>query len=77
MQPITRYRVHSPFVAVRPSPQKDRFVTIPVGSVIETSEDLREPGLGTMTVNGTNLLAFHRDIIERTEPLEDCIAKEA
>ena len=77
MQSVARYRVCSPFLAVRPSPNKERFVTLPVGAVIETSEDLLEPGLGSVIVNGDNLLAFHRDIVERTEPVDDWLAKRA
>ena len=45
------------------------FVTIPEGSVIETSRDLNEPGLHPLTFENRSLLAFTRDIKERTEYL--------
>jgi hypothetical protein len=40
-----------------------------VGAVIETTEDLEKPGLVTVILTGDRLLAFHRDIVERTEPV--------
>jgi hypothetical protein len=45
MQSVACFRVVSSFLAVQPSAHKERFVTIPVGSIIETSADLHEPGL--------------------------------
>lgn len=42
------------------------FVTIPAGAVIETF-DLVEPGLHRITFDGRTLLAFTRDIQQRTE----------
>ena len=71
MQPLARFRVISPFLAVRSSPRHERFVTVPQGAIIETTDDLQEPGLGTVMVGGDILLAFHRDIVERTEPIGD------
>jgi hypothetical protein len=71
MPSVARFRVVSSFLAVQMSAQKERFVTIPVGAIIETSEALQEPGLVTVTINGNPVLAFHRDIIERTAALED------
>ena len=71
MQPFARFRVVSSFRAVQLSAHKERFVTVPVGAIVETSADLQEPGLVTITLNGNSLLAFHRDILERTEPVED------
>jgi len=71
MQPFACLRVVSSFRAVQLSAQKERFVTVPVGAIIETSADLQEPGLVTITLNGHSLLAFHRDIIERAVPVND------
>jgi hypothetical protein len=71
MQSVACFRVVSPFLAVQPSPQKERFVTVPVGAIVEAPADLQEPGLVTVTVDGNPMLAFHRDIIERAEPAED------
>lgn len=68
---VAHYRVVSSFLAVHPSEQKDRFVTVPAGAIIETSEDLHEPGLGTIFLNGDSLLAFHRDIMERAQAVDD------
>jgi hypothetical protein len=67
MSSVASFRVVSPFMAVQLSAQRERFVTVPVGAIVETSADLRDPGLVTITVNGGTLLAFHRDISERTE----------
>jgi hypothetical protein len=67
MQSVACFRVVSPFLAVQPSAQTERFVTVPVGALIETSADLQEPGLVTVTVTGNPMLAFHRDISERAE----------
>lgn len=69
MQSVARFRVVSPFLAVQPSAHKERFVT--VGAIIETPADLQEPGLVTVTLNGNLVLAFHRDIMERAEPVAD------
>ena len=71
MQSVACFRVVSPFLAVQLSAQRERFVTVPVGAIIETSAALQEPGLVTVTVNGSPVLAFHRDIIERAEAVED------
>jgi hypothetical protein len=71
MQSVACFRVVSPFLAVQLSAQRERFVTVPVGAIIETSAALQEPGLVTVTANGSPLLAFHRDISERSEPVED------
>ena len=71
MQSVASFLVVSPFLAVHLSAQKERFVTIPVGAVIETAFDLQEPGLVTATVNGDSLLIFLRDIMDRTEPLQE------
>jgi hypothetical protein len=70
MQSVARFRVVSPFLAVQLSAQKERFMTVPAGAIIETSADLQEPGMVTITMNGARLLAFHRDIMERAEPFE-------
>jgi hypothetical protein len=46
------------------------FVILPVGSIIETSDNLDEPGLHSVKFGGEELFAFTRDIEERTEPIE-------
>ena len=72
MPTVVRFRVISPFLAVGSSQQRG-FVTIPRGAVIETADDLREPGLHSMKLGHESLFAFARDIGERTEPM-DCPA---
>lgn len=47
-----------------------RFVTLSEGSVIETSDDLADPGFHHVNFRGNDLLAFTRDIQERTVPSE-------
>jgi hypothetical protein len=75
MPTVVRFRVTSPFLAVGSS-QQGGFVTIPRGAVIETSDDLREPGLHLMKLGPENLFAFARDIEERTEPMDLVAAAE-
>jgi hypothetical protein len=71
MQAVARFRVVSPFVAVYLAVHRERFVTVPVGAILETSPDLEEPGLVTITLDGDTLLAFIRDILQHTERVED------
>lgn len=61
---VVLLRVQSEILAVTATSQ--RFVTIPAGVVIQTSGDLTEPGLHHITYQGQDLLAFTRDIRERT-----------
>jgi hypothetical protein len=68
---VVRFHVTSEILAV-PAQTADRgFVTIPAGAVIETSDDLVEPGLHRVTFDCKDLLAFTRDIRERTEHIEN------
>jgi hypothetical protein len=71
IQSVARFRVISPFLAVCLAVHKERFVTVPVGAIVETPADLQEPGLVTVTLNGDTLLTFIRDIVQHTELLED------
>ena len=71
MQSVARFQVVSSFLAVQLSAEKQRFTTVPIGAIIETSEDLQDAGMVTITMNGTHLLAFHRDIMERAELVQD------
>lgn len=48
---------------------KPDLVTIPAGAMIETSDDLTETGLHRVAFDGKDLLAFTRDIRERTQEL--------
>ena len=66
MPTAVRLHVVSPMLAVTPQDANPGFVDIPVGSVIETLDDLSEPGLHPVTFEGRQLLAFARDIRERS-----------
>jgi hypothetical protein len=55
-----------PILAVTEHSSDHRFVEIPTGSLIETPDDLAEPGLRPVRFDGVELLAFARDIRERT-----------
>jgi hypothetical protein len=70
----TRLRVTSSFLAV-PLTYHRGFITIPAGATIETSDDLVRPGLVEVSFDGKNLLAFTRDIRERTEPVPRKVAE--
>jgi len=61
--------VTSSILAVAASAEH-KFVTIPAGATIQTSDDLLEPGLHRITFDGRALLAFTRDIQERTEQVD-------
>jgi hypothetical protein len=67
--PITRFRVLSPFVAFHTVVTKKPFLTVPVGSIVETREEFHSPGLFEIRLNDQPLLAFMRDIEESTEPM--------
>lgn len=70
MQVVASYRVVSPFLGVRRLPQRERFVTVPTGAIVEISgENHERPGLITVSVNGETMLAFERDVVERSEPI--------
>jgi len=69
MTRVIQLRVKSSIVAVPPV-QHHGFVTIPAGSIIESLDDLVEPGLHRVRFNGKDLLVFTRDIFERTERIK-------
>ena len=64
---IINLQVMSPIVSVEAKGSK--FIVIPVGSIVNTSDDFPEPGFHPVMYNGQDLLAFTRDIRERTEQL--------
>jgi hypothetical protein len=68
MVSTSRFRVVSAF-AVMQNLRHRHFVTIPVGSIVETSDDLHQPGFVQVNIDGNAFLAFKRDIKERTQPL--------
>ena len=61
------FRVTLPLVAV--TQRNPNFLTIPAGAIIETTSDLAEPGLHVVSFRGSDVLAFARDILERSERL--------
>ena len=67
--PIARFRVVSPFLAFHAVDTNKPFLTVPVGSIIETREEVHSPGLFEIRLNDQPLLAFMRDIEECTEPM--------
>ena len=67
--PIARFRVLSPFVAFHAVVTNKPFLTVPIGSIIETGEEFHSPGLFEIRLNDLPLLAFMRDIDECTEPM--------
>jgi hypothetical protein len=68
--PIARFRVFSSFVAFHTVVTNSPFLTVPVGSVIETREEFHSPGLFEIQLNDQPLLAFMRDIEECTELID-------
>ena len=68
--PVARFRVVSPFLAFHAVVTNKPFLTVPVGSIIETREEVHSPGLFEIRLNDQPLLAFMRDIEECTEPME-------
>ena len=67
---VVRLQVMSEILAVAAQRDEHCFVTIPAGSAIETSDDLAEPGSRHATFDSKDLLAFTRDIRERTQHIE-------
>jgi hypothetical protein len=65
-----QFHVVSPFQAVSLVVRKERFVTIPVGAIVEMSADLQGPGFVTIQLDGNTLLALIRDIAEHTQSVE-------
>jgi len=59
-------QVMSPLLTV--DARRSRFVVIPAGSIVNTSDDFPGPGFHPVMYDGRDLLAFTRDIRERTEP---------
>ena len=62
------FRVVSPFLAFQAIATDEPFLTVPVGSIIETREEVHSPGLFEIRLKDQPLLAFLRDIEECTVP---------
>jgi len=64
MNQTIHLRVTSPLLALAATAD---YVTIPETAVIETSDDLSEPGFRQVRYEDESLLVFARDIQERTQ----------
>jgi hypothetical protein len=67
--PVARFLVVSPFVAFHPIVTNKPFLSVPIGSIVETREEFHSPGLFEIRLDDQPLLAFMRDIEECTEPM--------
>jgi hypothetical protein len=67
MPSFARHRVVSPILTTN---KARGFLTLPVGSIIEVSDSLDEPGLHSVRFGAEELFAFTRDIEERTEQID-------
>jgi hypothetical protein len=65
MNQTIHLQVTSPFLAV--DARRSKFVVIPAGSIVNTSNDFPGPGFHPVKYDGQDLLAFTRDLRERTE----------
>jgi hypothetical protein len=74
VQAVLNLRVISPFLAMRESNQSPAFLTVPKGAVLETSDELDQPGLARIKLQDQPLFAFIRDLRESAEPLDGCVA---
>jgi hypothetical protein len=71
MPAVFRFSVVSPFEVIQPCIDGPPFVTVPVGSIIETDEEIGSPGLAEIRWNNQPLLARMRDIEECAKPLDE------
>ena len=67
MSNLARLRVTDTILAFLPVPPNPDFVEIPIGAVIETTDNFSKRGLHPVTYDGETLLVFTRDIRERTQ----------
>ena len=68
--PVARFRVVSAFVAFHPFIKTKPFVTVPLGSIFETRQEIQSPGLTEIRLNDQPLFAFMRDIEERAQRMD-------
>ena len=71
MLSVVRFLVLSPFEVIQPFIDGPPFVTVPVGSIIETQEEIRGPGLAEIRMNNQPLLTRMRDIEQCTKPVDE------
>ena len=77
MQAVLNLRVISSFLAMRESSLSPAFITVPKGAVVETSNELHQPGLVLIKLADQLLFAFMRDLRESAEPLDGCASLSA
>ena len=65
MNQTIHLQVTSPLLAI--DARGSKFVVIPAGSIVHTSDDFPGPGFHPVMYDGQDLLAFTRDLRERTE----------
>ena len=70
ISPSARYRVLSPLLTVRKYSEARGFFTVPAGTIVETAGDIESAGLIPIRVFGQLLLAFSRDLHERSQVLQ-------
>jgi hypothetical protein len=66
MNQTIHLQVTSPLLAI--DARGSKFVVIPAGSIVNTSDHFPGPGFHPVMYDGQDLLAFTRDLRERTEP---------
>lgn len=71
MPVVARFRVLSPFEVIQPCVDGPPFVTVPVGSIIESQEEIRSPGVAEIRLNNQPLLARMRDIEKCTQRVDE------
>ena len=71
MPAVFRFHVLFPFEVIQPCVDGPPFVTVPVGSVIETEEQIQGAGLVEIWMNKQPLLARMRDIEKYTKPFDE------
>lgn len=69
ISPAARYRVLAPLLTVRKFSEVRGFFTVPAGAIVETAGDLEPAGLVPIRVHGQLVLAFSRDLHERSQAL--------
>lgn len=70
ISPSNRYRVLAPLLTVRKYSEARGFFTVPAGAIVETAGELSSGGLIPIRVFGELLLAFGRDLLERSQALQ-------
>jgi hypothetical protein len=73
VQAVFQFRVVSPFLAMRESSVSPAFLTVPKGAILETFNELHQPGLVLIKLADQMLFAFIRDLRESAEPFDGAV----